>query len=338
VRLDQPSLVFDTRTILHLRTQSPVAVVVFVHWIDWVAFLCIDKDCFVFCYPVTFVFGHFCRLVSKSSSPMPLCFCFSHGCNLDTDCDGKPVGVLLGTRLVEQHRQDDRVAGLLRAEKLAEKAVGLQRQRVSEHILAETLADSLTCFVEKPGGRLWSRNSSSSPTDSLSPFSRGLSSPSDPLPPTSNDELPRSRDMEVLSSLKCLEAEANDLILKTTKQLKNVAVPPSARPNTAFPLVSNLHTVEDLQNRLTAISLKSPLVLSCKAKLTAGLGCIEDKLKTAKRQWIHSLDSMRVRQTPKHGEAFSTGMFPPFLYIFSLITCQHTTTSLSWRVPTPSSR
>jgi hypothetical protein len=170
---------------------------------------------------------HVAISVALRPNPLHQCFCFSHGCNLDTDCDGRPVGVLLGTRLVEQHRQDDRVAGLLRAEKLAEKAVDLQRQRVSEHILAETLADSRTGFVEKPGGRLWSRNSSSSPTDSLSPFS---SSPSDPLPPSSNDELPRSRDMKVLSSLKCLEAEANDLILKTTTHQKRFLVSQTTPP------------------------------------------------------------------------------------------------------------
>ena len=250
---------------------------------------------------------------------MPLCYCFSHGCNLKTDRDGKPEGVSLGSRLVEQHRQDDRVASLLQAEKRAEEAIDLQRQRISEHILAETLADSVTRFVENPGGRLWSRESSSSPTDSPSPFPRGLSSSSDPLPPTSKYE-PRSRDSEVLSSLKCLELEANDFILKTTQQMGNGVAPLSERSDTAFPLASNLETVKDLQNRLAAISLMSPPVLSCKAKVTEALDSIENKLKTAKRQWMHSLNLIRVRQTPKHGEVFSTGLFPPFFlpaYIYA---------------------
>jgi len=239
---------------------------------------------------------------------MPLCFCFSHGCNVETDCSGESVGVSLGTRLVEQHRQDDRVASLLQAEKLAEEAVDLQRQRISEHILAETLADSITRFVENPGGRLWSRNSSSSPTDPLSPFSSRALSSSDSSPPASNHELPRSREMEVKSSLKRLEAEAHDFILKTTKQLTDVAIPLSARPDTDFPLSSSLDAVKDLQDRLAAISLRSPPVLSCKAKVTESLSSIEDKLKTAQQHWMNSLNSTRVQQTPKHGEAFSTGM------------------------------
>jgi hypothetical protein len=237
---------------------------------------------------------------------MPLCYCFSHGCNVETDGNGEPVGVSLGTRLVEQHRQDDRVASLLQAEKLAEEAVDLQRQRISEHILAETLADSITRFVENPGGRMWSRNSSSSPTDCFSPFSSRGSPSSDSSPPASNYELPRSRDREVLSSLKRLEAEANDFILKTTKQLADIATPLSARSD--FPLDSSLDVVKDLRDRLATISLRSPPVLSYKAKVTEGLSSIEANLKSAKQHWMNTLDSMRVQQTPKHGDAYSTGM------------------------------
>jgi hypothetical protein len=114
--------------------------------------------------------------------------------------------------------------------------------------------------------------------------------------------------MEVLSSLKRLEAEANDFTLKTTKRLAEVAIPLSARPDTDFPLASSLDAIKDLQNRLAAISLRSPSILSCKAKVTESLSSIEDNLKTAKQHWMNSLDSMRVQQTPKHSEAFSTGM------------------------------
>ena len=157
---------------------------------------------------------------------------------------------------------------------------------------------------------MWSRNSSSSQTDSFSdsfsPFSsRGLSS-SDSSPPASNYELPRSRGMEVLSSLKRLETEANDFILKTTKQLADIAIPLS--PRSDFPLDSSLDAVKDLRDRLATISFRSPPVLSHKAKITEGLDSIEANLKSAKQHWMNTLDSMRVQQTLEHGDAFSTGM------------------------------
>ena len=207
---------------------------------------------------------------------------------------------------MEQHRQDGRIASLLQAGNLQRRPLICKGKDFPNNILAETLADSITRFVESPRGRMWSWNSSSSPTDCFLPFSsRGLSS-TDSSPPASNYELSRSRDRKVLSSLKRLEAKANDFILKTTKQLADIAISLSTRSD--FPLDSSLDAVKDLRDHLATISLRSPPVLSYKAKVTEGLGSIEANLKSAKQHWMNMLDSMRVQQTQKHGDAYSNGM------------------------------
>ncbi len=197
---------------------------------------------------------------------MPSCFCTHARCN----------GAIIGQKTFENHQQHDKQQHACEALSAADQVCQDEDDRMAAYIASLTLSNDETGEPTGPGGRLWSRPSSST----LPSSTPSLSTPTTAHMPVG----------KALDQLHDIERALEDLHSTVEPQL-NTLEKPSSRAD-LFPLKAELSQSLALEDRLAAITSKVPSVRETKGPIHGRLLAFLSKLRNAQTKWNKDLQML----------------------------------------------
>jgi len=239
---------------------------------------------------------------------MPKCYCFTHGCSELRDSSGIPKGRDVNARLLAKHSQDDRAARALEAQRRATEVEEAQVESIRAYIASTTLSDPIATLStaqdsnpavpikEVPDTKPKSHRTSSNASPKSTPR--------------------RSRVSELQACMEGIQEELDISESQIETRLHSLKSPAGSGPPFPFPLIDCVATLDELQDRLAAITYQEQTIVESKCSLSKRLSSLRARLLRAKQQWSEDWEKLRVEQTPTVGVFHDTGVFN-FIFLFS---------------------
>jgi len=219
------------------------------------------------------------------------CFCDSTGC----------AGREVSKRVFDAHSKLDRAAQARKLQAASERILDNQVEALSTYVSSMTLSDKVTGTSQHPGGRIWSRSSTSEESAERTSHCYGG---------VSRHEL-TDRNLRLLGDI---EVSLNRLEADAKLQLATVGAP-LAR-DTPFPLQPLIIAVLDIQNQLLGIKQKVSSVDEVKSSFVSKAQNLLATLQLSHSQWMDKAKQCFQEPVLETSVDFNTGMW---ISLFSLL-------------------
>lgn len=131
---------------------------------------------------------------------------------------------------------------------------------------------------------------------------------------------PRSRVAELQACLEGIQEELDASESRIETRLNSLESPAGSGPPCPFPLIDCFAALDELQDRLAAITYQEQSIVASKSSLSNRLTSLRARLLRAKQQWLEDWEKLRVEQTPTVGVFHDTGVFNLSLWFSQQLT------------------